>query len=223
LPKTHYLCPDIHSFTEEKIQILKQQGYTHIKLKLGRDLDFETKQLKKHFNQLNSFQWRLDFNESLTVEAFQTWWHENKNILRPLLDYIEDPMPFDAAAWETLNAPIALDRGLDFENLKNFSGNCIVFKPANNILQWLSNLKHRVVFSNYMDHPLGEMTAIYAAQQYYEETTKEEVCGLKAWTLYEKNEFSEQLKDLGPKLFLAQGPGFGFGNLLEKQNWKVLK
>ncbi|MCB0406952.1 MAG: hypothetical protein KDD34_02045, partial [Bdellovibrionales bacterium] len=49
LPKTHYLCPDIHSFTEEKIQILKQQGYTHIKLKLGRDLDFETKQLKKHF------------------------------------------------------------------------------------------------------------------------------------------------------------------------------
>jgi O-succinylbenzoate synthase len=221
LPTTHWLATDVQQLQTDLAQI-RAQSYSHIKIKMGRDLDSETKNLLAVLPELHGLRLRLDFNESEIEKSFSNWWRQNESRLLPSLDYIEDPFVFESQSWSRATAPLALDRNLNRENLKDFSHPTIIFKPAVSEVSWLSSMNKRVVFSSYMDHPLGEMAAIYAAAHYSQTLERMEVCGLRTWHLFEKNEFSEGLQNLGAHLDVAVGTGFGFDDILLNQAWSAL-
>ncbi|MEO0335288.1 MAG: hypothetical protein AAF202_02785, partial [Pseudomonadota bacterium] len=107
-----------------------------------------------------------------------------------------------------------------------FNGVCdwdlIVVKPALQAWEALQiTTDHRAVFTNYMDHPVGEMFAIYHAAQFYS-NRKAEVCGLRAHHLFERHSYSEWVEGSGPKLRVAEGLGIGFDTLLENESWLPL-
>lgn len=222
LPKTHKIVTDLSLVETLDWENWKTKGYTHVKIKMGRDLSLETSKLKEFYDQADGIQWRLDFNESLSELEFQTWWADVSPWLGTKIDFIEDPTTYDGESWGASAAPLALDRALNLENLKSFGGAVVIFKPAISDTHWLNNIQRRVVFSNYMDHPFGEVTAIFSAAQHYNDVERAEVCGLRTWDLFEQNEFSESLKGDGPELSLCPGTGFGFDSQLKTLPWKVL-
>lgn len=222
VPKTHALVTDLENFKVDQLQDLKAQGYEYLKVKMGKDLPNETQKVLQLIPQLQGISLRIDFNESLDVRVFSDWWNLARGVLEEHVDFIEDPFPYRPEAWRASKAPLALDRPLNLENLKTFDGSVVVFKPAISDTHWLNTIQHRVVFSTYMDHPVGEMSAIFAAAQHYAHGGEGQVCGLRTWHLFDTNEFSEILSDVGPELSVADGTGLGFDEQLRSQNWKPL-
>src|SRR5262245_44613451 len=41
IPRSHLLVPDMRDWTPQHVQQILQQGYTHVKLKMGRQIDRE--------------------------------------------------------------------------------------------------------------------------------------------------------------------------------------
>ena len=223
LPKTHAIATDVIQLEADHLDKLNDLGYSFLKVKMGRDLPDETLKILELSQHLGGMKLRLDFNESLDQRVFRDWWKQVHPALQAHVDYIEDPFPYSGEKWGESGAPLALDRSLSLENLKSFDGSVVIFKPAVSDTHWLNNINHRVVFSTYMDHPLGEMSAIFAAAQHYNDVGKEQVGGLRTWHLFDSNEFSESLQGDGPELRVAEGTGLGFDEQLKAQNWKPLK
>ena len=223
LPQTHFIVTDLMKLEWDQLSDLKSQGYKYLKVKVGRDLPAETLKLLEVTQHLAGLSLRLDFNEALDPRVFSDWWKQVEPALKNHLDYIEDPFPYAPEKWSASPAPLALDRSLNLENLKTFDGSVVIFKSAVSDTHWLNNINRRVVFSTYMDHPVGEMSAIFAAAQHENDVGNKEVGGLRTWHLFEKNEFSESLQNRGAELDVAEGTGLGFDEQLNAQDWKPLK
>jgi len=77
----------------------------------------------------------------------------------------------------------------------------------------------RVVVTSYLDHPIGQLGAAYAASV----SKCLEPCGLLSHTAYKKNPFSERFQIVNERLVPDQsGTGIGYDDLLENMNWKRL-
>lgn len=231
LPKTHKIITEIEthgkgeSLLNDKTDSI--QLYSHYKIKMGRDLSAETKTLYQLIKSLpQEKKIRLDFNAVLPETEFSEWWKNVSEWLVVHLDFIEDPFPFDPNRWGAWLAqcPLALDADLNAVTLKNPSAQVVIVKPA-----WFDigdcKVDSRVVFTNGMDHPLGQMAALYKAAKYYEKyPEKEEVGGLRSWELFETTEFSEYLgPQVGGEVKPAHGTGFGFDEILERVNWMPMQ
>ena len=70
---------------------ISAQGYTHVKLKVGRQIDAEGEAILKLFDQ-SPLKLRLDFNVALTPSSFDVFL-ENIERLKQQIDFIEDPFP----------------------------------------------------------------------------------------------------------------------------------
>ncbi|HWB02629.1 MAG TPA: AMP-binding protein [Verrucomicrobiales bacterium] len=136
------------------------------------------------------------------------------------IEFIEDPEPYDAARWRELFSltgfPLALDRlppgvpdtgGYDVR----------VLKPA---LEICAPREGDVVFTSYMDHPLGQMFAAWEAARY---PGAQREAGLLTHSLYEPDAFTEAIATDGPQLLPPSGTGLGFDSLLESLPWEVLR
>lgn len=151
---------------------------------------------------------------------------------------------------EQTGLPLALDRiGPDgLPPSLSFLG-WIVIKPAvqdpdyfwRRAVDWHA----RVCVTSYLDHPLGQLGAAWVAArlQTYGLVSSSQgsddeqcprrltnslrigVCGLCSHLLYDKNEFSDAfLEREGPRLQPPEGgSGFGFDELLEQQDWTLLR
>ena len=91
----------------------------------------------------------------------------------------------------------------------------IVIKPA---VQEIPNTHAEIIVTSYMDHPLGQLCAAYAAAAAHITTT----CGLVTHVLYESDPFIERMYLDGARLVAPQGTGFGFDDLLEGLPWRRL-
>jgi O-succinylbenzoic acid--CoA ligase len=140
--------------------------------------------------------------------------------LRPFvehIDFIEDPEPYDAARWrrirDELGIPLALDR-LDAPD--NGGYDVRVLKPA---LETCERRAVPVVFTSYMDHPLGQMFAAWEASRY--DGTQLEA-GLLTHHLFQPDAFTEAVRSEGPQLLPPAGTGLGFDALLDALPWQRL-
>lgn len=167
LPSTHLTWTTTETF-ESAVELAHRFHYSHIKFKMGRDPENELKILNNFSSALQSLVLRLDFNEAMRPKDFNQWWQHLNSRVKDCIDYVEDPFPFSAPDWSQCSAPLAIDRGLSKETLKEFSHDVVIFKPAVSELFWLNSMNKRSIFSTYMDHPLGEMAAIYAAAHYFQ-------------------------------------------------------
>ncbi len=133
------------------------------------------------------------------------------------VDFIEDPEPYDAARWREIRAelgmPLALDR---LEGVDAGGYDVRVLKPA---LETCELRSLPVVFTSYMDHPLGQMFAAWEASRY---TGQQLEAGLLTHHLFEPDAFIQAVRSEGPQLLPPGGTGLGFDALLEALPWERL-
>lgn len=210
LPRVHKLVLDLDNLETAQLQAWQKQGFTHIKIKMGRDLARETDQLLQLAYATNLL-WRLDFNARLSAPEFERWWTALDPAVQARIDFVEDPVGEEALR---INGPWAND----WKSLKN--ARVRVLKPAREPVEEFA-MFDRVVFTHSFDHPFGQACALWSAANYYSRHPKKmDVCGLAAPEFYEPNEFSAVWCEDGPRLKPTTGFGFGFDSILEKLEWE---
>ena len=172
--------------------------------------DFDTVKLKSIEGIPPNVWLRIDFNARLTPEQFI---YMAEALPHDRVDFVEDPCPYDAGTWsalrETTGLRLALDRGVAEEGV-----DVLVVKPA---VQEVPRTSKEIVITSYMDHPVGQFFAAYAACDF------PGTHGLFTHVLYEPNEFSETIRAEGARLLPPEGTGIGFDDLLEQLPWKALQ
>ncbi|MEM1282357.1 MAG: enolase C-terminal domain-like protein [Chlamydiota bacterium] len=223
--KNHYLFPSVENLSHQFLEKLKDEGYSHIKLKVGRDIDREAEKIIKSFSSCSSFKIRLDFNARVNK-------HEYINFLTSLtkkklpIEFCEDPFPYDIDEWTQVQKetgiPIAADRYANKIFQEKEFPFIIIIKPAvDNITEIANRIKkQKFVVTSYLDHPIGQVAAAFHAQNLDLRFPKNGMChGLLSHHVYEPTDYSKQLSQKGPYFVFPKGYGFGYGEQLRKESW----
>jgi O-succinylbenzoate synthase len=230
--RSHALFTDWTTASHATFEQCASEGYTAVKLKIGRDPESETKAL----NQLSDFRlrWRLDANASLTtgggesIEAFLTKLLPD---IRRNIEFLEDPFPYETSMWSGFtkreSVPLAIDWELPSSPPPWPGAQILVIKPSSQDAFPLALAAARagmeLVVTHSMDHPLGQSVALWTAmrlRQRHGELLRD--CGLQAVGLYAPNKFTEQIQTCGPQTIPPPGTGFGFDELLATLPWTLL-
>ncbi len=214
LPRSHKLVTEMRFVESAQLVDWQKAGFTHIKVKMGKDLIGETDLLRQWSMHYPDWFWRIDINARLTVSEFTSWWKSLDDRIKTKIDFIEDPVtngeriPFSgpwAQDWTT--CPGAQVR---------------VFKPAHESISLERGFK-RVIFTHSLDHPLGQSAAAWSAAKFYAKNpSMKEVCGLAAAEGYITDAFSQAWFCAGPRMQPPPGNGFGFDEHLEALTWEPL-
>lgn len=169
---------------------------------------------------------RVDFNGVLVRSAFEQFLESLPPCVSHALDFVEDPFPYDAAAWEAVRqrwgVRLALDKGWK-NGTQGFDA--VVVKPARRDWRTVARTHphHPLVLTSAMDHALGQMYAAYEAAVALSEGQALDFCGLCTEHLFEKDAFFERISPRGGQLSADRsGGGLGFGDVLEALPWKRL-
>jgi O-succinylbenzoate synthase len=185
-----------------------------VKVKCSPDIRVEAVRLKN----VEAAKLRVDFNRALTVKQFREFVRLLDDATLQRIDFTEDPCDILQSEWDDLQRDIPFDLAADRQPVR---ARVNVIKPAcDNIRSWHS----RVVFTSYMDHPIGQFFAAREAAAYYAANPlQREACGLCTHILFEPDEFIERVRmDDTDHLIPPDGTGLGFDDLLVKLPWKKL-
>jgi o-succinylbenzoate synthase len=178
---------------------------------------FDTVKLKQLDTIPDGVRLRIDFNERLTPETFL----ETANRLpRERVDFIEDPVPYDAEVWSRIRAEggcrLALDRA-PADLASTVGVDVVVHKPA--LSDRFPTFNGEVVVTSYMDHPVGQFGAAWVAAS----NRVSARCGLMTHVLFEPDAFIDRITCDGSRLLPPGGTGVGFDDLLEALPWTRLR
>ncbi|NCN27513.1 hypothetical protein GW915_08055 [bacterium] len=235
IPKSHYLLTDFLRFSQEEFRNVvsdcKNGGFSCIKIKGGRDLDAEIRQIEKLAWSCDGtdIKLRIDFNDQLTQQTYEAFLSKISSNVLSRVDYIEDPYPYEASQWsasrKVKNVALAKDSnvGLVTEGFDAFIIKPAVQDPAPYVFGAAIN-KKRLVFTSYMDHPIGQYYAAYeAALASKNHPQLVDTCGLMTHNLFQTNTFFEMLRSEGSRLLAPVGTGLGFDGALGSLDWKMLR
>lgn len=175
---------------------------------------FDTVKLKSIDRIPEHVRLRIDFNATLTPEEFV---RIAATLPRERVDFIEDPCPYDAATWTDLRARTGLRLALDRGSVagQRRGADVLVIKPA---IEEIPPTDSELVVTSYMDHPIGQLCAAFAAATAGITAT----CGLVTHVLYEPDPFIDRMQIDGARLIAPGGTGWGFDDLLEGLPWRTL-
>lgn len=183
---------------------------------------FDTVKLKSIDVVPDRVRLRIDFNATLTAEEFV---EVAATLPRERIDFVEDPCTYDPSTWRELRAKtglrLALDRGASSSQPRHSclcsvdSYDVLILKPA---LGEIPRTDAEIVVTSYMDHPIGQLCAAYAAATANITST----CGLITHVLFENDPFIERMVIDGTRLVPPAGTGWGFDDLLERLPWQKL-
>jgi L-alanine-DL-glutamate epimerase-like enolase superfamily enzyme len=171
---------------------------------------------------------RLDFNGALTPTRFGEWFSKNQEGLRERLEFIEDPFSYSGIEWrrtsEKWNVSFALDFASESEKMTADGADVVVLKPAvENIELLLKELKtkpKKIIFTHYMDFPVGQMNALAVAQLAAAKLGDQiGVCGLQNQDLFAQVGFQNEIRNEGPFIIPPSGYGLGFEKEFERLKW----
>ena len=195
---------------------LAASGFSSVKLKASPDDPSLPDKIARA--SASGLKVRIDANNTGTIPAWLAltpWAHA--------IDFLEDPLPWDPHTWSQLKQltgfRLALDRLPD--NSSAPSGFDVrVLKPAlDNPATW--HLRPEpVVFTSYMDHPVGQAWAAAAAARWPRPQLE---AGLLTHHLFEPDAFLEAIHSNGPHLLPPAGTGLGFDQLLANLPWQRLE
>jgi len=213
---------------EADFQTAAEAGFKMVKVKVGRDLDSEIEFIRAQSSRFDSLEWRLDFNGSQSLESVKQFLHALGEETRDKIDFIEDAYLLNGSPWVNALGPYDIPMAVDQE-VKDACGGfgVAVIKPALNtptpILERAVEESKRVVFTSYMDHPVGQCFAAWQAalaNQSYPEIIS--TCGLVTHGLFEPDPFTVALGKPGPEFYYPAGTGLGFDELLKSLKWTPL-
>ena len=244
--RSHALFTDWAAAPRSAFEQCVAEGYSAVKLKIGRNPQREAAAL----NVLSDLplRWRLDANASLTAgggdaaatscsaavpggESIETFLTKLTPDIRANLECLEDPTPYEAAAWTNLSEheklPLALDWELPSSPPPWPGARILVIKPASQdafpLALAAAHAGMEIVVTHSMDHPLGQAVALWTAmrlRQRHGDLVRDG--GLQATGLYQPDAFSGQIKTSGPVTTPPPGTGFGFDDLLTRIPWQPL-
>ncbi len=223
IPRSHFLVPYLLDWTAQHTQQVIEQGYTHVKLKVGRHLDQEIQKLHALF--LNTpLKLRLDFNESLSTAACRDFLQKMSK-LQEYVEFIEDPCPFHVNEWSDIQKEgwtLACDRQAHLASGHPEAARILVIKPAlQSFDEWQKWIYQTRIVTSYLGHPLGQMAAAYVASQV--DPACRLVHGLLSHQVYQPTIFSQQLNWKNSQFIIPQGDGLGFDQELAQLNWVELR
>lgn len=222
IPLSHFFIEDLLNYSLADIEQVALQGFTHIKIKLGKQLPQEIGKLFELFSK-SSFKLRLDFNERLSPNEFRSFLKAIEK-LRESIDFIEDPFPYHALPWKEFQDSYSISLACDRQVLAALqspeSASVLIVKPAVVQIEPFVNLYRKVIVTSYLDHPIGQLSAAYAASQI--DPRQANVHGLLSHHVYLPNAFSEKLSQKGPQFHCPRGTGFGYDDLISEMDWKLL-
>jgi len=209
-----------------------EAGFEIVKVKVGRDLPAEIEFIRAQSARCPKVKWRLDFNGSQGRESVEKFLLELSEDVRGKIDFIEDAYLLndssESSELGSYDIPMAVDRDVENANA-SIGGNfgVAIVKPAVNemmpILKRAHDERRRVVFTSYMDHPLGQCFAAWeaaSAMKAYPDLV--DTCGLVTHGLFEPNTFTERLGKPEPEFHPPEGTGLGFDDLLNNLPWAPL-
>ena len=226
IPESHATLPSCVS--PATIRIMESKGFKAGKIKASANLAASLERLTMLASMVPSWRWRLDFNGCLNENDALKFWKSLPHHLKTRIDFIEDPCPFSIQSWERLvdaGMPLALDMGSDVEHQPAISSDLPIIrivKPAREATP--EYLYEPPVFTTVMDHPVGQLWAVYQAAEYYRNFLPTEIplCGLCTHLLFEPDPFIDQMGGMNPQAAVPGGTGLGFDELLEHIPWKIL-
>lgn len=213
---------------------VREEGFLKVKLKVGPFLGGVAEEIQRWMRE--GFQVRLDANESVPFRDWVVWWMDLPSQIRDAIDWIEDPCPWGRFRWKLLQSmgvPLAADRQVQ---KRLFSVDVAVYKAATDgsridenaldayLIEWaFRGGGRKLSVTSYMDHPVGQMWAAYAAGCFENVAgDRMDECGLLTHLCFEEDSFTEQIRYEDTRLITPQGTGLGFDDLLEKLPWKRL-
>lgn len=207
-------------------------GFSHAKLKMTASLCKQWSAVENLMQTHPSVRWRLDFNGLFSSwKEAELFWSKVKESERNRIDFLEDPMAPEMMADPELRqvfptVRIALDRAptpaalalADVWVVKP-----VTFCPAVLYAQ-AEAFPGEVVVTSSMDHPLGQLTALHAAQELRRRLGKRlGVAGLLTQDLYQTHPQSSWVTREGTALLSqGKGTGWGQGSALASLHWKDL-
>jgi O-succinylbenzoate synthase len=212
LPRSHRLVFDIETLQPAQLRQWSEQGFTHVKVKLGRNLKAESEIL---INMICSttLEWRLDFNGRISAAEFADWWVRLDPAVKSRIDFVEDPCGEGVLK---IAGPWADDWK------KQPRAQIRIVKPARETNDEIAQYD-RVIFTHSLDHPLGQAMALWTAARFYSEhPRKMEVCGVAGNEFFARDEFSRAWFCEGPRMKPTIGTGFGFDEILAGLEWEPL-
>lgn len=220
LLESHFLIPDIVSWDFYHLKELRFKKFKSLKLKLGRDFQSEKDALLKLKSEIKSdFKLRLDFNSVNSFEQWSQWEHWLNENLKDSIEFIEDPCAWDEKVWRLSHLPLALD--FEGEAIKDTAPafvERIIWKPALGETVNFERWRTAVIVTHIMDHPLGQLGALYMAQTHNIQT----IGGFLNPGLEDSLGFSKHLNSYGPWVQPEQGCGWGFDDQLKELKWLSL-
>lgn len=226
IPQSHFLVLDIGGLTPARVEEIIKQGFTHIKLKMGRQLKHETASLLSLFLH-SPLKLRLDFNEKLSFREF-THFLQSVQQLQKNIDFIEDPCPFVPGEWKAIQKEgwtLACDRKSCMAANHPQAARILIVKPAIQCMDKLKDLKASLknqmcIVTSYLGHPLGQVAAAYIAAEF--DPTCRFVHGLLSHHVYCPTPFSQHLNSQGPFFKIPDGKGCGFDHELDQLEWRKI-
>lgn len=228
--KNHFLITDVESFSYLDLLFYESNGFNRFKVKMGRSLRKQSLALKELCEKSDSKTYfRLDFNASVAKEDFKIWIKKNSAWLCKKIDFIEDPVKYDPSYWRFLKQEYGLNIALDLEAdpLKvdiDGSYSVVVVKPAvqdeQPILDKFKGSNIKLVWTHYMDHPLGQATAIASALKAKEQLGNNLLdCGLLGKEIYSDLDANTYIQQDGACIVNPKGEHLGFKKYLEDLKW----
>jgi len=209
-------------------QTAVESGFKIFKVKAGRNFPAEIEFIREQSARFPELLWRLDFNGTQNPESVEEFLSNLGEEIRDRIDFIEDAYLLNTSPWVNAlgpyDTPMAVDR--EIEDAEGAFGVAII-KPAVNemalILKCAQDENKRVVFTSYMDHPLGQCFAAWeaaSAMKMYPDLV--DTCGLVTHGLFESNDFTERIGKPEPEFHPPAGTGLGFDDLLGDLPWEKL-
>ena len=198
--KNHRLVTDLEKLSLDFLSEALELGFKRFKVKVCRQ-DNEIKNLLKIAKNLpEEVLLRLDCNQQGSSQFF-----EQLEELRPKIEFIEDPF-VNFRDWGG-DWPFAYDQAsFSYEDVQV---DWQILKPAKQLMEEAK--ASRVIFTSYMDHPVGVAHAFVEALEYGEQLYD---YGLMSHQVYEETEFHKYLLARGPLLELEEEFGIGFTSVL---------
>ncbi len=216
---------------------------SQIKFKVGINLDFEADKINKLFNVASDFDSNfdsnlhlntkiiLDFNQKKGMDVFLNKLHSR--VIDSIL-YIEDPAEQTDELKKIIKKykiSLAADfrKDVDFLNISSV----LIIKPtredelsSQQIKRFINNKNCSIVFTSYMDHPIGQLFGLYRAASFYKNNNISQISqagfstllmfpelNLDKRFLFDKNKFCDLSKEFG----------IGFNGYLNSIDWVDIK
>lgn len=200
-------------------------GFSVVKVKVDGSRMLRLRDLLAKANE-NFQRVRLDFNGTGNARILASWWKSLKTVEKELIDFVEDPCPFDKADWRMMmdeGLPLAMDRS---QKSAKHGYDVAVIKPALEDIDLILQSERsdrRLVVTSYMDHAVGQMYAAYECARLRQFDLRADMFhGLATHSLFEKDPFFDRVEMNDGQLCAPEGTGLGFDDLLEDIPWKPL-